>query len=213
MDKLVEKISSYHLLNFIISGAIFVLFFNKFFEISINDFDIIEKLILFYFVGLVISRIGSIVLEPLFIKWKIVTYAPSKDYIFAEKKDDKLIVLLEMNNLFRTMMTMLFLLLLCFAGRHICRYISITKEVIVVLTLCILFVLFVLSYRKQTGAIRKRVECAKEKEKISNKKKDIIIRFIKMNKLTVEDIANGLNVPEDVIIEIEREIDRDKKNK
>lgn len=212
MDKLIEKISSYHLLNFIISGAIFSLFFSKYFEISLNDFETIEKLISFYFIGLVISRIGSIVFESLFIKWKIVTYAPSKDYVFAERKDDKLVVLLEMNNLFRTIMTMLFLILLCFVGRHIGSYIAVSKEVIVILTLCILCILFALSYRKQTTAIRKRVEYVKEKEEINNKKKDIIIRFIKMNKLTAEDIANGLDIPKDIIIKIAREIDKDRKN-
>ena len=212
MDKLVEKISSYHLLNFIIPGTIFSLFFSKYFEISLNDFETMEKLILFYFVGLVISRIGSVVFESIFIKWKIVTYAPSKDYIFAEKKDDKLVVLLEMNNLFRTVMTMLSLILLCFVGRHIYSYTAVAKEVIVILMLCILFILFVSSYRKQTIAIGKRVEYVKEKEKINNKKEDTIIRFIKMNKLTVEDIANGLDVPKDIVIKIAREIDRDRKN-
>lgn len=213
MEKLVEKISSYHLLNFIISGTIFALFIHDFFEISINDFDTIEKLILFYCIGLVISRIGSIVFEPLFIKWKIVTYAPLRDYIFAEKKDDKLIVLLEMNNLFRTIMTMLFLILLCFVGRYICNYITVSGEVIVILILCILFILFLLSYRKQTEAIRKRVEYSKEKDMISNEEKDMIIRFINMKKLTVEDIANGLNVPKDVIIKITKEMDEDRENK
>ena len=51
---------------------------------------------------MIISRLGSIVLEPIVIKLGIVRYAKYKDYITASSIDKKIDVLLEITNLYRT---------------------------------------------------------------------------------------------------------------
>ena len=75
MEVLLEKISSYNILNNLIPGAIFTFAFKFLYVINMDDYSVIEKLILYYFIGMILSRIGSLIIEPLFIKLKIVSNA------------------------------------------------------------------------------------------------------------------------------------------
>ncbi|OHT23351.1 hypothetical protein A3Q29_21140 [Providencia stuartii] len=86
MDALIDKISSYNIFNYIIPGVVFCYFFDSFFKIKIDGEQVIYNLCLYYFWGLLLSRIGSLIVEKLSIKIKFIIYAPYTEYNNAVKK-------------------------------------------------------------------------------------------------------------------------------
>jgi uncharacterized membrane protein len=109
---------------------------------------------------MVLSRVGSIVIEPITKRVKLISYADYNDYIVASKKDKKIDILLETNNLYRTIaasgLLIIFVKLYTIAERHLQALSYATPFIIAGL----LLVIFLLSFRKQTNYIRKRVEHA-----------------------------------------------------
>lgn len=159
MDKFLEKLSRYHLLTNLIPGILFLYMLDMLNIYSIDMSDWLKALFVGYFAGLVISRIGSIVIEPWFNKWKIVKYAPYPDFLKAEKEDAKIPELLADNNMYRTLVAVFMLLVLM----EVAHFIPAVDEFLhsewaVLLLLVGLLLLYILAFRKQANYIRKRVE-------------------------------------------------------
>lgn len=167
MDKLLEKISSYNLLNNLIPGSVFCFLLHSVCTIDILSDSIVENLFIYYFIGMVLSRVGSIIIEPIAQKMKLATYADYNDYIAASKIDPKIDILLETNNLYRTIAAAGFLIIFVkiytVAEQHLYVLSFVAPYIIAVF----LLVIFLLSFRKQTRYIKKRVNNA-----IQNKKKE-----------------------------------------
>ena len=106
MEKLIEKLDSYSILNNLLPGAVFAYLFEYIFEVDIVRDGIVENLFIYYFIGMIVSRIGSLAVEPLCKKIKWVKYADYSSYIKASRKDDKIDVLSEVNNSFRTIFSL-----------------------------------------------------------------------------------------------------------
>jgi len=160
MKELLDKISSYNIFNNLLSGVLFV-FIAK--HITIYNFvqsDIVLGIALYYFVGLIISRFGSLVVEKTLEKIKFIQYSKYEDYIVAHQKDTKIDVLLESNNMYRTLCSMGILLLILklyeFLSIKFCFYDSVAQIILIAL----LVILFLFSFRKQTNYIKKRVNKA-----------------------------------------------------
>jgi hypothetical protein len=111
MKELLDKITSYNLFNYLLPGIVFVFLAKEF-----TDYDLVQDkeiigAFLYYFIGMVISRIGSLIFEP-FLKWiKVIKLADYKDFIIASKADAKIELLSEANNTYRTLASMSFLLI------------------------------------------------------------------------------------------------------
>jgi hypothetical protein len=162
MDKLLEKLTSYNLFNYLLPGIIFSVLLEKTTSYSIIHKDIIIEAFLAYFLGLVISRISSIVIEPLLKKIKFVKFAEYKDYVLASESDKKIELLSESNNMYRVFISLFFIL------TTIVLYEKFLQNILVGYTSYIviigLLILFLFSYRKQTSYITKRIEIFKDKE-------------------------------------------------
>ena len=65
MEKLIEKIDEYNIFNFILPGIIFTYLLKNYVGINIFQENIIEKIFIYYFIGSIISRFGSIIMEKL----------------------------------------------------------------------------------------------------------------------------------------------------
>ena len=156
MDKLIDKIGSYNILNNLIPGAIFIWLLKDFADISIVTNNIVENIFVYYLCGMIISRVGSLIIDPICIKTKLVKYAPKDLYIIAAKKDTLVGTLLETSNLYRTLAGMALTLAFCKLYSAFNVAASITQWIIIT----ILFVLFVAAYRKQTKHIVSRVASA-----------------------------------------------------
>ena len=105
MTNILEKISSYNILNNILPGVVFIFLWDRLFpqaQFDLNKDGYLENVFIYYFIGMIISRIGSVVIEDIYRKTKFVIYSDDKDYAKAEKLDNKLPILVETNNLYRT---------------------------------------------------------------------------------------------------------------
>jgi hypothetical protein len=63
MINLLDKLSSYNLFNYLLPGIVFVILSSDFTRYSFVQQDIVLGLFLYYFIGLAISRFGSLIIE------------------------------------------------------------------------------------------------------------------------------------------------------
>ena len=109
LAQIVEKISSYNIVNNLYPGILFVYVLKIMFETDLLLNNWFENLIVFYFVGMVLSRIGSIIIEPVMKKIKIIKYAPYQDYVKASSIDPLVATLSETNDwIFLILLILLF---------------------------------------------------------------------------------------------------------
>ena len=109
-----------------------------------------------------VSRFGSVIIEPLFKKIKFLKFRDYKEYVVASKQDTKIELLSEVNNTYRTLNSMMFLLLIL----KLYNFCSIKFELSYTFSLICLTmlttILYLFSYRKQTNYITKRIDANKQ---------------------------------------------------
>jgi hypothetical protein len=161
MADLLDKLSSYNLFNYLLPGIIFAVLVSNFTRYSLIQKDIIVGLFLYYFIGLAISRFGSLIIEPFLLRMSFIQFAPYKDYLEASEKDKDLKLCSEINNTYRTFCSLFSLLLLMKFYDWIQSIYPVLKQWDEIVLVILMLVFFLFSYRKQTSYVRKRVEKAK----------------------------------------------------
>jgi len=160
MGELISKISSYNIFNYLLPGVLFAAYCELYTNHALLQEDIVVGAFVYYFIGLVISRFGSLVIHP-FLDWiNFVSFSPYAQYVFASKKDPKIDELSEVNNMYRTLISLLVSILLLTVVDALTAYFSVSGELVRWITLLGLLGLFVLSYRKQSKYIVSRIEAA-----------------------------------------------------
>lgn len=167
MDDLItsisEKITSYNLFNNLLPGAIFCVLADRCTRLGFATSNILEQLFLWYFVGMIISRIGSIFVEEILRKIKVIEFAEHNQYTLAAEKNPYIKMMSEINNTYRTVIA----LLCCFGAVYafdvflwdlIKQKFANADRWVVAIALLFLIIVFICSYRKQTGYIKKEVE-------------------------------------------------------
>ena len=151
MTEFLQKLSTYNIFNYLFPGVVFVILLKHVTHIYLIMNDLVLGMFLYYFFGLVLSRIGSILSEPILRCTKIVQFSDYARFVRASKLDDKIELLSEVNNMHRTIIAMLVVLLVT----SICNG---SATCYLTTGLLGIVILFVLSYRKQTSFITKRIE-------------------------------------------------------
>jgi hypothetical protein len=163
MKEIIDKISSYNLFNYLFPGIIFVVILRQ-----VTSFNLVLEnnflgAFFYYFIGLVISRIGSIILEPFYKKIKLVKFSDYKDFIDASKNDEKVELFSEINNTYRTISSLFLCLLISIIYERFVHTMMSKYDMNIYAIAIGLLVLFIFSYKKQTGYINKRIEKNKNK--------------------------------------------------
>lgn len=158
MNELVSKLSSYNIFNYLLPGVVFVALSPAVTGYSFVQGDMLVAAFLYYFIGLVISRFGSLVIEPVLKLRGFLKFANYKKFVSASKEDPKIEVLSEANNTYRTLCAMFALLLILRLYRMLASAIPVLQDWNVVILFTVLSVMLVFSYRKQTEYITKRIE-------------------------------------------------------
>lgn len=163
-----DKISSYNIFNNLFPGIIFCSILTKATRFCFTSENIIEQLFIWYFTGMVISRIGSVFVEGFlrrlkFNKRPYLVFADYKEYITASEAKPFIVTLSEVNNTYRTMIALLLSMGLVylydiFVFEWIAEKISIGNKLTVIIVGVFLLILFIKSYKKQTDYVRKQVE-------------------------------------------------------
>lgn len=178
MDEVVksafEKISGYDIFNNFLPGIVFCYLVERTTRITIANGSVLENLFVYYFVGLIISRVGSVLIESVLRNIKIKSKTQkSKEpllkktaysrYEEASEKKPKIIVLSEKNNIYRTVTALLCMLLAVklydsFLYELILTYEKVGNIVLFIVVCVSLIILFLVSYVKQTKYVVDSVE-------------------------------------------------------
>lgn len=157
MKNLLDKLSSYNLFNYLLPGVLFAVLSDRLTSYSLLVDNIVIGVFVYYFIGLVISRLGSIFLEPL-LKWlKIINFAPYSDFLKASTIDNKIELLSEANNMYRTLASVFICLIFLITFEVIEEFYPTITHYSSTIALFLLALLFVFSYRKQSNYITLRI--------------------------------------------------------
>lgn len=166
MQELLTKISRYNLFNYLLTGSVFIistiLIIKPTYIFSIQD-NIVIFLFTSYFVGSVLSRIGSLCVEPFLKKIKFVTFADYKDFLEIQKIDPTISDLSEENNIYRTYVASFLILLTLVIVRKYSDVVFLTRNTLTLVVIILLSLIFLFAYKKQTAYIKKRVDSQKTK--------------------------------------------------
>lgn len=164
MKDLLEKLSTYNIFNYLLPGVVFVAISESLTKYNFVQEDVVIGVFLYYFIGLVISRVGSILIEPT-LKWiKFVKFSEYRDYVEAANKDKIIEILSEANNMYRTFLSLFLSLSLLKIFEVFAERFKLLNDISSEMAIAGLLLLFAFSYRKQTDYINKRVASAKDKE-------------------------------------------------
>jgi hypothetical protein len=157
MNDLLNKLSSYNLFNYLLPGAVFVFIASKIANRDLIQGNVFVELAVYYFIGLVISRVGSLLIEPVLKKILFLKFADYKDFVEASSKDPKIEVLSEANNTYRTLCSLFAITLLVKPYIWAVTVFSPLADWSMTILCFLLLAVFVFSYRKQTSYITRRV--------------------------------------------------------
>ena len=154
----IDKLSLYNFLTNILPGTVLCVILKYLVGYDLIPDDYYQAGIVFYFVGMVNSRVGSLVIEPILKAISWVKFAPYSEFLRAEKDDAKLTMLSQENNVFRSYISVMFISILGYIYKtcSLDLRLSLNNESLVLIV--VLFVLFLFAYKKQTSFVRKRVE-------------------------------------------------------
>ena len=157
--QIVEKLSPYEFITNLLPGTVLCIILQYLvgFNILVSD-SIFVLGILFYFVGIVSNRFGSVCMEKVLKKCKFLVFVPYDDYIIAEKKDEKVALLNTINNSYRSYLSVIVLSLFAFGYKALLNVWECLNAYSGLFLLAALFFLFLFSYRKQTSYVRERVK-------------------------------------------------------
>lgn len=163
-ENLIEKISHYNLFNYLFPGVIYVIVANHFTRLKLPTENLLEFLFLSYLIGLVVSRIGSILVKPYLIK-KLPCYPKEvqyNDFIEAVKQDPKIDILSSERNIYRTLTALGIMILVTIIFDPIVKWLNLSEIVVFIPLVIGLVILFIFAYVKQTKFINKRIEKIKK---------------------------------------------------
>lgn len=101
MENFVKKITSYQFFNNLYPGALLWFVICNLFHIQFNCGDFVIVFFVCYFLGMVSSRVGSLVVEPIakcFVRW-----SDKGDYVRASERDSSISTLMQEANTYRTL--------------------------------------------------------------------------------------------------------------
>lgn len=166
MDELLKILKPYNIFTSLYPGYLFAIFCEESIQnyiVSIHEKSVILGMCFCYFVGTLINKIGSLILEWGVQKIKFVKFASYENYISATRKDKKIELFSAVNNTYRSLCALFGVLFI--------------MNLIVLLPQCILdliwnkffffatiFLIMIFAYRKQTEYVVKRVNKALENE-------------------------------------------------
>jgi hypothetical protein len=164
MDQIIEKISTYNIFTNLFPGLIYCYLMDNLYGTQFLQDDLLIGIFGYYFIGMAISRVGSLIVEPALILLKLVEYADYPSYVSAAKEDHKLDTLLETNNSYRSMLSLLFCVGLTALWFSMTAAFPLLQSYSKHAVASLLFLLFLFSYRKQTRYISARVRLRVKQE-------------------------------------------------
>lgn len=164
MKDLIEKLSTYNIFNYLLPGIVFVAITESLTKYNFIQEDIVIGVFLYCFIGLVIGRVGSILIE-LILKWiKFFKFSGYRDYVGVSNKDKIIELLSEANNMYINFFSLFLSIALLKIFEAFPERFQFLNDMSAGIAIAGLLLLFAFSYRKQNAYITKRVAGEKDKE-------------------------------------------------
>lgn len=159
---IIDKLSSYNLFNYLFPGFLFVIILSYTTELipSVIEYDV-SNIILIYFIGLGISRIGSVVLEEVLKSGMHIGKIDMPKLMQQLKDNLKFEAVFEAMNMYRTLAAMLILLGILSIIDLLMNNTYWLLSIITIISEFSLSVLFTIGYCKQR---KKVLECLPDYE-------------------------------------------------
>ena len=164
MKAILEKLSAYSIFSYLVVGLLFVALGERLTSFSLVQRSWVFGIVIYYFIGLVISRVGALIVKPLLERIGFIKEAPYEDYVEASRSDGKIDILSTQKNMFRTFCAMVMMLIGLKIGEKVIGVLPWGADVYDFIMLAGLFVLLVFSYRKQAQEVVRRVRYVGKKE-------------------------------------------------
>lgn len=162
MEEIIKKMENYNIFNYLLPAIIFNVCCKYYIWLEIVKSDnLLVELFIYYFIGLVLSRIGSLIIKPLLWKLKILKENDSsvcKDFYNAEKEDIKINILFTDYNMYRTFIATFLVLLVIKLMYKLKQWININSTISLTILFVLLILLFTMLYKKQLEYIHNRVK-------------------------------------------------------
>jgi hypothetical protein len=170
MNGFIKKLGSYQIMTNLLPGIFFGIGLKLLLGMTLPTQNTGEEIIVYYFMGLIINRISSLIVKPVLNKCIFIKEASYSNYVKASKIDPKIDVLSETNTHFRALLTSSLLLIITAILKILAynnKWISLNWKWMLLIFLPILFLF---AFKKQTNFICKRIESVTSLEK--NKEPD-----------------------------------------
>lgn len=104
MEELLNKMSSYEIFNNLLPGVLSGAALNLYFGAEVFKYGTVFSLFIFYFFGVLVSRIGSLIIQPIMLKFKLIKFSDYDLYVKACREDKKISNLVEISNMYRSLL-------------------------------------------------------------------------------------------------------------
>lgn len=159
-------LSQYQFFNYILTGAIFTYSLRLIGIYNVMFDSIFIEVLVYYAVGLFLSRLATVTLEPSLKKIGYIKYSSYPRYLKATTKDAELDNLSQQNNLFKTAMTASLLISVLILMKGCATH---ELDLQGALVAAAIGLIFMMSYKKQTGYMNDRIDSALGRSKDSKK--------------------------------------------
>ena len=153
MDEIAKKVSAYNLMNALIPGGALVYSLEAFGYLNLKEINVLCLVPMAFILGLIGSRIGSLILESIAIKLKLIERDYER-YTQAQATDDRLFTLTTVSNMYRTLAGSTLVLAILALGKLFPE--SFRPWIVAGLGVAV-FLLFILSWIKQERYVSQRV--------------------------------------------------------
>jgi hypothetical protein len=165
LKDLIQLITPYKFFNNLIPGGIIVEFIIFIFPDTLYNFGILEKLLFYYFFGVIIAKTGSVIMQELLQKSSLIEKYSYEDFIKSTQKDDKIQLLSDEATQYRSFLTVSLIIFIILVI-HIINISCFTNIGELYLSgfcfYCV--ILFYFSLKNQTSMICKRILMANKKK-------------------------------------------------
>jgi MFS family permease len=155
--EIIEKITSYNIFTNLLPGAVFAYAADRYYQTDFISEDILVNVFIFYFLGVVIGRVGSLVVEPVMRATTLKRQNRYEDFLAAEKRDPKIQQLLEARNMYRSFIGLFLLLLLVAAYTYAEELVPWIRDWRGIIVGVLFGGLFSIAFIKQDRFIQRRV--------------------------------------------------------
>lgn len=150
LKDVIDKLSSYNLFNYLFPGCVFIIILDKTTDLLPYSFEFsLRDVILIYFIGLIVSRIGSLIIEGALNFFLDIGKIDMQELLEKLIKNIKFEIIFEAMNMYRTLAANLILLSLLTIIDLILHCFNCVISILVAFSEMSLSVLFTIAYCKQ----------------------------------------------------------------